>query len=109
MMGQTVYKWPLTAVVRECWVDPDNRRVSCVNKKDGWIHSIALESIMVIDRERRKGHAKAFLESLCADHRFDLVIVEMVRNPYLYDALTRWGWECDPIVCDFYKEIEHVK
>jgi hypothetical protein len=35
-----------------------------------------------------------------------MVIVEMVRNPYLMDALHRWGWECDPGVSDFFKRTE---
>lgn len=109
MMGQTVYKWPLTAVVRECWIDPANKRVSYTKPKPGWIHSIALESIMVIDRERKKGHAKAFIDSLVADPRFEMVVVEMVRNPYLSESLTRWGWECDPEVMDFFKRTDHGK
>jgi hypothetical protein len=107
-MGKTVYKWPLTAVVRECWINPLNRRVSCLKPKTGWIHSIAIESIMVIKRERKKGHAKAFIDELCQDPRFDMVVVEMVRNLYLMDALHRWGWECDPGWSDFFKRTDHA-
>jgi hypothetical protein len=105
MMGKTVYRLPLTAVVRECWVNPDNKRISQIEPKVGWIHAIAIESIFVA-RERRQGHAKRFIDELCRDLRFDMVIVEMVRNPYLMDALHRWGWECDPGVSDFFKRTE---
>lgn len=40
---------------------------------------------------------------MAADLRFDLVIVEGVGNPILAEALLRWGWDCDPVVMDFYK------
>ena len=33
---------------------------------------------------------------------YELVIAESVGNPILAAALSRWGWECDGGVMDFY-------
>ena len=67
------------------------------------VHSIVVETIRVDLEHRRQGLCKAFLQALCADPRFDMVVVEGVQNPVLADALRRWGWEWDPGVMDFYK------
>lgn len=93
------------ARLRECWVRADNRRLSCT--RQGWtdlptLHAVVVESIRVEEAQRRQGLCKAYLNALCADPRFELVIVEAVQNPILAEALLRWGWDCDPGVMDFY-------
>ena len=95
----------VTAKLRECWVLASNFRLSA-EKPDlivqPTIHAIVVESVRVDEQHRRQGHCKRLLEQLCEDRRFDLVIVEGVQNPILAEALTRWGWEFDAGVMDFY-------
>lgn len=104
-MRNTVHAGPLTALVRECWVLKSNRRVSA--EIPNWtnqplVHSIVVESVNVEEAHRRQGHLKRFLDEVCADPRFDMVIVEGVQNPILAEALLRWGWDCNVEVMDFY-------
>lgn len=105
-MRTEVIRGPLTATLRECWARIDNLRQSA--EIPGWsvsslIHAIVIESVAVEDQHRRMGHLKRFVESLCLDERFEMVIVEAVQNPILADALLRWGWDCDPQIMDFYR------
>lgn len=105
-MHTTVHAGPLTAVVREAWIDAENKRSS--GDWATWtdrptIHSIVIESVKVAEDHRREGHFKRFLAVICADERFAMVVVEGVQNPILAEALLRWGWDCDTGVMDFYK------
>lgn len=104
-MRSTVHDGPLTAVLRECWIDPFNLRISC--EREGTIingiHSVIIESVKVEEAHRNQGHFKRFLAVVCADPRFDMVVVEGVQNPILAEALARWGWECNVGVSDFYR------
>lgn len=96
----------ITVRLRECWVLTRNRRLSATNPdwtNEPTIHAVAVESVEVAEAHRRQGHFRRFIEFLCADPRFDMVIVEAVQNPVLADALMRWGWGCDPGVMDFYR------
>lgn len=93
------------AILRECWVLASNRRLSATDPtwtEEPTIHAIVLESIAVDEGHRQQGLCRAFLNALCADPRFDMVIVEAVQNPVLAMALLRWGWDCDPEVSDYY-------
>lgn len=106
MRGQVVVG-PLTAWLRECWVDAANPRLS--GDWPDWttrptFHALVVESVQVEPSQRRQGHLRRFLEELCADQRFARVVVEGVQNPILAEALLRWGWQVDPAVMDFYKE-----
>lgn len=96
----------LYARLRECWVLKDNLRQSTEHdgafQRPTW-HAVILEGIEVYEQHRRQGHCKRLIEDLCADSRFELVIVEGVQNENLSRALHRWGWEFDPHVMDFYK------
>lgn len=92
--------------LRECWILASDRRMSA--QTPGWttqptIHAIVVEWVWVHEKHRQQGHLKRFLAELCADARFDMVVVEMVQNPILAAALTRWGWESDLGVKDFFK------
>jgi hypothetical protein len=91
--------------LRECWVNPDNLRLSCPigGVEDFTVHALVLESVEVVEEDRRQGHCRRLIERLCAEPGYDLVIVEAVQNPVLAEALLRWGWECDPGVMDFYR------
>ena len=104
MSSQRATAGPLTAYVRECWVIASNRRLSapapCLHGP--MLHSLVVETVSVEEGHRRQGHCKRFLDALCADPRFELVIVEGVQNEHLAEALLRWGWDCDPGVMDFY-------
>jgi hypothetical protein len=96
----------VTANLCECWVLASNLRHSA-DSPGAWvdektIHAIVVETIDVERAFRRQGECRAFLNQLCADDGFDMVIVEGVQNPILAEALIRWGWECDPGVMDFY-------
>lgn len=92
--------------LRECWLNADNRRQSCgrpgVFARE--VHAVVVETIRVDKAHQRQGLCRAYLNTLCADPRFELVVVEGVRNPHLAAALMRWGWDCDPVVMDFYKQ-----
>jgi hypothetical protein len=104
-MSQEVNSGLLTAVLREAWIDAENRRLSYdqPNHCDRpTIHSIVVEYVYVSPWHRRQGHCKRFLMELCADARFDMVVVEAVQNPILAEWLLREGWDCDPKVSDFY-------
>jgi hypothetical protein len=102
----------LDAFIRECWVRKDNLRVSCIHQGgfngDPTWHAIVLESITVGENHRREGHCRRFIETLATDARFDLAIIEGVRNPHLADALIRWGWDCDVGVMDFFRRTEDL-
>jgi hypothetical protein len=96
----------LTAVLRESWLLASNLRSS--GDYPGWtgeatIHSIVVESVKVEEPFRRHGECKEFLENLCADPGYDMVVVEGVGNEHLAAALQRWGWEADLDVMDFYR------
>jgi hypothetical protein len=100
----------VTASLRECWVLASNLRHSA-DYPGAWvdeetIHAIVVETIYVVRTFRRQGECRAFLNQLCVDDRFDMVIVEGVLNKILAEALLRWGWECDPGVMDFYHRRE---
>lgn len=93
------------ATIRECWILARNRRLS--GSSPDWtdeptIHAIVVETIDVSPEHRRRGYCRDFIKRLCDEERFDMVVVEGVINPYLQAALTRWGWECDRDVMDFY-------
>jgi GNAT superfamily N-acetyltransferase len=97
---------PLVAFLRECWVQADNLRLSA--EYPGWtdaptLHAVVVQSVVVEDGHRRQGHFRRFIEALCADQRFEMVVVEGVQNPVLGEALLRWNWDCDPGVMDFYR------
>lgn len=97
---------PLTAIVRECWLLASNRRVSCEQEdyfKEPTIHAIVVESVNVEIPHQRQGYWTRFINQLCADERFDMVVVEGVGNPILAEYLKIRGWECDARVMDFYK------
>jgi hypothetical protein len=102
----TTYAGPLTAVLRECWYLARNLRCSCEVR--AWtvsrptVHAIVVESVHVDESHRREGHCRRFLEGLCADERFEMVVVEAVQNEHLATALLRWGWEYDPAISDYY-------
>ncbi len=101
---------PLTALLRECWVDAANYRLSGTSPDwtDGvdrpTIHTIVIETVSVDESHRRQGHFKRFLSEVWEDKRFEMVIVEGVQNPVLADYLMRNGWNCDPGVMDFHKK-----
>jgi len=107
----TVAVGHLTATLRECWVDAGNLRLSGTDP--GWtsrptVHAVVVEIVAVEEAHRRRGECRAFLNQLCSDGRFDMVVVEAVQNPVLAEALLRWGWDCDPGVMDFYwKRSDH--
>ena len=93
------------AVIRECWYLASNRRRYGTWR--GWtteptIHAVCVQSIEVEEPYRRQGLCKAFLQALCEDERFEMVVVEAVSNPILAEALIRWGWTCDLGVSDCY-------
>jgi len=67
------------------------------------IHSLVIESARVEESHRRQGHFHRFLDVVCADPGFDMVVVEAVQNPILAEAFLRWDWECDSGIMDFYK------
>ena len=101
----TVHWQHLHATLRECWVLAQDRRRSA--QRPGWtdeatIHTIVVEVVKVEEGYRRQGECRGFLNLLCADERFEMVIVEGVQNPHLAEALMRWGWDFDPAVMDFY-------
>ena len=105
-MSQVVHDGPLTAYIRECWVDAADLCLSA--ETPDWtdrptIHTIVIESVRVEEAYQNQGHFRRFLASVCADERFDMVIVEAVQNKVLAEALLRWGWDCDPGVMDFYR------
>lgn len=66
------------------------------------LHAVVLETVFVHPSRWRQGICKRFIESLVADPRYELVVVEAVQNAHLYDALLRWDWHCDRGVGDFY-------
>jgi hypothetical protein len=108
-MSHVVTFGPLSAHIRECWLDASNLRLS--GERPEWtarptIHALVIEAVRVDETERRQGHLKRILAMLCADSRFDMIVVEAVQNPILAEALLRWDWGCDPGVMDFYKRTE---
>jgi hypothetical protein len=108
-MSEQVRCGPLTARIRECWVDAQNRRLSGTDP--AWttrptIHSIVIETVNVEPSQRQQGHFRRFLAMVCADPRFDMVVVEGVGNPHLAEFLLHEGWECDVGVMDFYRKRE---
>jgi hypothetical protein len=105
MPKQKVTVGPLTATLRECWIDAGNKRLSA--EWPEWtdrptIHAIVIESVHVEPSERKQGHFRRFLAAVCDLPRFDMVVVEGVQNPDLVAYLHRLGWEYDPEVSDFY-------
>src|ERR1044071_2225522 len=96
---------PLNALIRECWIDAGNLRL-CGPTPD-WtarptIHAIVIESVHVEEPHRRQGHFRRFLDAICSDPRFDMVVVEAVQNTHLAAALLSWGWDCEPAIMDFH-------
>jgi|SRR5580700_29421 hypothetical protein len=105
-MRQTITVGPLTATIRECWVDAEHLRLSA--ERPNWtmrptIHAIVVETVKVEDASQRQGHFTRFLDMVCADERFDMVVVEGVGNKMLAAWLMRQGWEYDSGVMDFYR------
>ncbi len=104
-MSTTITAGPLTARLRECWIDADNLRQSA--DVPGWrertIHAFVVEYVEVDKTHRRQGRCRRFLAALCADESFEMVVVEAVQNAQLADFLMRDGWECDAEVMDFYQ------
>lgn len=101
---------PIRVSLRECWYDAADLRSSTTHPEK-WagkpiIHAITVETILVEPEHRRQGHARRFLEELCRDERFEMVVVEGVGNPILAAALMRWGWNHDPKIMDFFKHVE---
>ncbi len=108
-MATILHHGPLTARIREAWLDRDNRRLSAGHPD--WterptVHAIVVESVSVEEAHRREGHCKRFLADICANECFEMAVVEGVQNPVLADALLRWGWEVDSGVMDFYWPIK---
>lgn len=105
-MTQTVRHGLVTARIRECWILVEDRRKSCTDPgvfgDRPVVRAVAVEWLRVPVAERRRGHARQFIEHLCRDPRFDLVVIEMVQNPHLRAALARWGWACDESVQDYF-------
>ena len=104
-MRQVITIGPLTATVRDCWIDASNRRLSA--DRPNWnnrpaIYSIVIETVIVEEAHRRQGHFSRFLATVLADTRFDMVVVEGVGNKILAEWLMRHEWDCDPEVMDFY-------
>lgn len=69
------------------------------------LHALVLEGIVVAENFRRQGWCRAFIKGMrdaVENKRYDLAIVEGVQNQILADALTRWSWQCDPQIMDFY-------
>lgn len=105
-MRCNIHGGPLTASMRECWVLTTNRRLSA--ETPGWtseptLHALVIESVRVEEAQRCQGQEARPVALACADERFDLVIVEGVQNPILAESLLRHGWECDPVVSDYYR------
>jgi hypothetical protein len=105
-MRQRLTIGPLTAIVEERWIEAANKRCSADDPR--WttrptIHALAIESVKVEEPNRRQGHFKRFLAGVCADPRFDMIVVEGVGNRHLAEYLLREGWEVDVGVMDFYK------
>ncbi len=105
-MTSIVRAGPLTARVRECWIDRANLRLSADHPT--WtdqptIHALVIQSIAVEEAHRQQGHCRRFLAEVCADPRFEMVVMEGVGNEVLAAALLRWDWTCDPGVMDFYR------
>jgi len=96
----------VTVTFREAWVSAKN--VHLASTFDGWhpgggrLRALIVSGISVHRDMQRKGMCKRFLGWLTRDPRYSLVIVEMVQNPILAAALTRWGWVHDPKIMDFY-------
>jgi hypothetical protein len=106
-MRYVVKRDDIYAELRECWILASDKRQSCrFPGKFGApdIHSIVVESVRVPPEKQRQGVFKRFIEDLCRDPRFEMVVVEGVGNATLADALMRWGWEYDLGVMDFYKK-----
>lgn len=100
-----IFSNPIFAEYRECWIKTDTLRQSA--ETPDWtteptLHALVLEAIAVRAVDRQKGHARNFIAALTREDRFELIVVEMVGNPILQAALTRWGWKCNPLVMDFY-------
>lgn len=106
MSAVVEFRGHLHARLRECWVLASNRRLSATSPlwtAEPTIHALAVETIRVDREHRRQGLCSAFLDELCRDPKFDMVIVEGVGNPILANALIGWGWDYDPVVMDFYR------
>lgn len=91
--------------LRECWVKAGDLTVSCA--REGWttdptLRAIVIESISVDENIRNRGHFARFLDWLCRDARYDLVIVEGVQNVLLREYLSRRGMPHDRLTKDFY-------
>ncbi len=93
----------LFATMRECWVQADNLRISYQTPTAGTIHSVVVESVQVDAAHRKQGNFSTFINRLLADPRYEMVVVEGVGNPFLAQALCRWGWDFDAGVMDFYR------
>ena len=91
--------------MRECWYLKSNLHLSSTTPnwtKEPLIYALTIEIITVNPYFQRQGHYKRFIHNMCLDERYEMVVVECVRNKILRDALIRWGWEHDPIVQDYY-------
>ncbi len=95
----------ITVRLRDCWVVANDLRKSAT--QPGWtqeptLHAIVLEYVRVPEGDRQHGTCKKFIEWLCGDARYDLVIVEGVQSDHLATALRRWGWPHDKDTKDYY-------
>lgn len=94
--------------LRVAYVSDDDRRMSSDLPRPGWTETLILEYVFVPKELRRQGRAKRLIAQLMETSKsagITQMIVEGVINNHLSDALTRWGWECDERVMDFFKEI----
>lgn len=97
----------LRAELRECWVLKSNRRIS---REASWpdnlpsYFAVVIEHVNVQEAYRRQGIFRRFLQRVVNHPTAELVIVECVQNAELAQALSRWGWDVDHGVMDFYWE-----
>lgn len=94
----------ITFHLRPCWVLASNLRISQEHAPfaEPCLRALVVESVIVAESMRRQGVFTRFLREVTSLPEFDLFVVEAVQNPVLAEALTRWGWDHDPVVMDFY-------
>lgn len=95
----------LVVTTRQCKALADDLRKSAfawVKDLGPTVDAYVVQTISVPSYNRRRGHCRAYIESLTQATGSDLIIVEGVGNHILADALTRWGWASDGYINDFY-------
>lgn len=90
--------------LRETWHLKADLRKSCVH---GWgvepaWSSLVVETAQVSSGVQRLGIFKAVVRQLQLAEKPDLLVVEAVQQPFLRNALCRWGFVHNPEVNDFY-------